>query len=254
MLRHRLFVVAALMIALTAAPFAVAWAGQVTVAVAANFTAAAKDIGAAFHAATGHQARFSFGSTGKLYAQILNGAPFDVFLAADDARPRQAVAEDLAVAGSLFPYAEGRLVLWSRTPDLATEAALRAGRIDRLALANPRTAPYGAAAVSVLEHLGLSKTYSGGRRIMGDNIAQTYQFVASGNADAGFIALAQIALKDGAEGWRVPADLHPPLTQAAVLLHRGADNPAAGAWLDFLRGPEARAIIERFGYGLPPGE
>lgn len=221
-------------------------AGEVLVAVAANFTAAANEIGAAFGPTTGHEARFSFGATGQLFTQIARGAPYEVFLAADQARPKRAVADGFAVADSRFTYAVGRLVLWSADPDRVTgPEALEAGDITHLAIANPATAPYGAAAMEVLNALGLAERFAG-RIVEGRSIAQTHQFTATGNATLGFVAAAQVPQ---GEGWLVPQDLYTPIRQDAVLLRRGAENPAARAFLDFLRGPEAAAITARHGYG-----
>ncbi|MFM1891356.1 MAG: Molybdate-binding periplasmic protein [Pseudomonadota bacterium] len=225
------------------------WAGEVRVAVAANFTAAAREIGALFTRATGHRAIFSFGSTGQLYAQISQGAPFEVLLAADQARPARAVAEGHALAASRFTYATGRLVLFSRDPDRVTgEATLRGGQFSQLALANPATAPYGAAALATLQALGLYDALAP-RIVQGNNIAQTYQFVQTGNAELGFVALAQLAGHRGGSRWLVPAHLHPPIAQDAVLLVAGAANPAARAFLEFLKGPQAAAVKARYGYG-----
>lgn len=225
-----------------------ATAGEVRVAVAANFTEAAREIGQRFTAATGHQPVFSFGSTGTLYAQIGLGAPFDVFLAADQARPERAVAEGLAMPRSRFTYATGRLVLYSRDPDrVRGPDTLRRGDFTRLAIANPVTAPYGAAAVAAVEALGVYD-HLAPRLVQGSNIGQTYQFVATGNAELGLVALSQVARHDEGSRWAVPAGLHPPIAQDAVLLRRGADNPAARAFLDFLRGAEAGAVMAAYGY------
>ena len=238
-------------IALVSATIATtAQAGEVTVAVAANFTAAAKEVVAAFKAETGHRARLSFGSTGKLFAQIVNGAPFDVYLAADQDRPKRAAAEGWAVAGSRFTYAVGKIVLFSTDPDLIDSSAdvLAGERFNRLAVGNPKTAPYGAAAVEALKGLGLYDQVAG-RLVYGDNIAQTYQFVATGNAELGFVAAAQIAETDSGSRWPVPEELYTPIRQDAVLLSKGAANDAARAFMAFLGGPSARAIIARHGYG-----
>jgi molybdate transport system substrate-binding protein len=226
-----------------------AFAGEARVAVAANFTAAAKEIGILFAKATGHKTVFSFGSTGQLYTQITQGAPFDVFLAADEARPEKAIAEGLAVPGSRFTYATGRIVLYSRDKDLVRgEAILSAGKFTRLAIANPTTAPYGAAAVEALKALGVYDAVRG-RIVQGNNIAQTFQFVDSGNAEVGFVALSQLAGNFGGSKWIVPQNLYSVIAQDAVLLERGKTNDAALAFLGFLKGPQARAVKERFGYG-----
>ena len=228
-------------------------ADSVVVAVAANFTDAARELAKRFERATGHTARISYGSTGKLYAQIENGAPFEVFLAADAARPERAEAEGLAVAGSRFTYATGTLVLWSSDAGRFDDgpAYLRAAAFDRAAIANPKTAPYGAAARQVLERLGLWSALRP-RLVRGDSIAQTFQFTATDNAQVGFVAFSQIKAWSGDPGslWRIPEDHYEPLVQQAVLLKRGEENPAARAFVDYLRGDEARALITDFGYGI----
>jgi molybdate transport system substrate-binding protein len=238
--------------AMTAATGA-AKAGQTTVAVAANFTEPAKEIAAAFETATGHRAVLSFGSTGQLYAQISQAAPFDVFLAADDVRPARTVDEGFGVAGTVFTYSIGKLALWSADPALVTGTeTLKAGGFDRIAIANPQTAPYGAAAVEAMKALGVFEALEG-KIVQGTNIAQAFQFVQTGNAELGFVALSQvIAGKDGSR-WEVPKDLYTPIAQDAVLLKRGEDNEAARAFIDFLKGPEAVAIIGGYGYGLESG-
>jgi len=235
-------------------PLGNALAAQVQVAVASNFTAPMREIAGRFERDTGHQARLSFGATGKFYAQIRNGAPFEVLLSADDTTPGRLEQEGAAIPGSRFTYAVGRLVLWSPTAGLVQDGPdlLRKGDFRHLAMANPKTAPYGAAALATLEHLGLNDTLSG-RLVQGENIAQTHQFVASGNAQLGFIALSQVA-KDGriatGSGWVVPTDIHPAIRQEAVLLTKGQDNPAAKALLDYLAQPQIRALIQSYGYGL----
>ncbi|MQX36014.1 molybdate ABC transporter substrate-binding protein [Roseospira navarrensis] len=228
-----------------------AHAGETLVAVAANFTAAAQEIGAAFTEATGHTVTFSFGSTGKLYAQISHGAPFDAFLAADAARPEKAEAEGHAVPGSRFPYALGRIVLYSADPALVDDggAVLEAPEaFGRLAIANPVTAPYGAAALEALEALDVLDQVRP-KLVQGDSIAQTLQFVTTGNAPLGFVALSQVAGHEDGSRWLVPQNLYAPIRQDAVLLKHGADNDAAHAFLDYLQGPDAAAIMDRYGYG-----
>jgi molybdate transport system substrate-binding protein len=226
-----------------------ALAEDVRVAVAANFTAAAQDIGALFERATGHRAVYSFGSTGQLYAQISHGAPFEVFLAADRKRPERAVAEGLALAETLFTYANGKIALFSKDPGLVTGAGtLTAATFDRLAIANPVTAPYGAAAVATMRALGVYELMQP-RIVRGNNIAQAYQFVETGNAELGFVALSQIAEHGEGSRWIVPDELYPVIAQDAVLLQRGAGNSAARAFLDFLKGPDTAAIKARYGYG-----
>jgi molybdate transport system substrate-binding protein len=228
-----------------------AMASDVRVAVAANFAAAAKEIALQFETESGHVAMLSFGPSGQLYTQIANGAPFDVFLSADEARPEQAEAEKNAAEGSRFTYAIGRLVLWSRTPGLvdARGEVLRGGTFRRLAIANPKTAPYGAAAVEALRALDVWESVEP-KLVQGESVVQVYQFVATGNADIGFISLAQAAASSSGSQWVVPADLHAPIRQQAVLLVRGEENPAAKAFLRFLRGPRGRGIIERYGYEI----
>ncbi len=239
-----------MVLALAAAPRAMA--AEVRVAVAANFAEPAREIAARFRARTGHEASISIGSSGQLYAQVVNGAPFDVLLSADRERPEKAEAEGLGVAGSRFTYATGRLVLFSRTPGLVDGrgAVLRTGRFDKIAIADPRTAPYGVAAVEAMRKLGAYDSLQP-KLVQGTSIAQTYQFVDTGAAELGFLALSQVAQVKGGSRWLVPAALHTPIDQQAVLLKRGAGNPAARAFLAFLRGAEARAVIRRYGYEAP---
>ncbi|WP_210394736.1 molybdate ABC transporter substrate-binding protein [Motiliproteus sediminis] len=231
-------------------------AANLNVAVAANFIAPMKALVERFQQQGGQPVRVAYGSSGKLYAQIVNGAPFDLLLSADQDKPVRLEAAGVAVAGSRFTYAEGQLVLWSLRFNLPEEPqSLLAGDSYRyLALANPRLAPYGMAAEQVLQRLQLDQlTLS--RRVQGENIAQTYQFVASGNAEYGFVALSQV-LEQGeirrGSGWIVPLSLYDPIRQDAVLLNRGADNPQAREFLRFLRSDEARAIIRAHGYRLDP--
>lgn len=227
-------------------------AGEVKVAVAANFTQPAREIAARFKARTGHDARLSFGSSGQFYAQIANGAPFEVLLSADRERPQKAEAEGLAAAGSRFTYAVGRLVLYSRTSGLVDGrgAVLKTGRFDKIAIADPKTAPYGLAAVETMRKLGVYETLAP-RLVQGASITQAYQFVDTGAAELGFLALSQVAGVKGGSRWTVPAALHTPIDQQAVLLKTGAGNPAARAFMAFLKGPEARAIVRRYGYETP---
>ena len=229
-------------------------AADVQVAVAANFATPMQQIAAEFTKETGHRALLAYGGTGKFYAQIVNGAPFAVFLAADDTTPARLEKEGHAVAGSRFTYATGRLALWSATPGLVDGKGevLRSGKFARLAIANPKTAPYGTAAVETLTRLDLLAATQG-KFVQGENIAQTLQFVATGNAELGFVAVSQIfrdGKLSGGSAWVVPEAMHEPIQQDAVLLVRGRDNPAAGALLDYLKGPRARAIIRSFGYDL----
>lgn len=225
-------------------------AASTHVAVAANFTDAATEIAAAFARTTGHEAVLSFGATGQLYTQISQAAPFEIFLAADDQRPRLAVDEGHGVAGTVFTYAIGQLVLYSAEQDRVTGAeTLKTGDFTRLAIANPATAPYGQAAVEALTAMGLYHTLKP-KIVQGQNIGQAYQFVATGNAEIGFVALGQVAQAGTGSRWVVPRELYQPIRQDAVLLNRGADNPAATAFLVFLRGEEATGIIGKYGYAL----
>jgi molybdate transport system substrate-binding protein len=207
-----------------------------------------------FEQQTGHKVVASYGSTGKLAAQIQNGAPFEVFLAADDETPAKLERSAHAVSGSRFTYAVGRLVLWSRDPGRVdgNGEVLRGDSFERLAIADPRLAPYGAAAVQTLRALGLHERLQP-RLVTGENITQAHQFVATGNAQLGFVALSQVQI-DGriAEGsaWVVPARLHEPIVQQAVLLANGRDHPAATAFLGFLRSEPVRALIRGFGYDM----
>ena len=247
---------AALLLSLFAAALAStsAQADEVQVAVAANFTAPMQQIAALFEKDTGHKALLAFGSTGKFYAQIANGAPFEVLLAADDETPAKLEKEGLGVAGSHFTYAIGKLVLWSASPDLvdAGGAVLKTGNFKHLALANPKTAPYGAAAMEAMGKLGVLPALEA-RFVQGDNITQTQQFVLTGNAELGFVALSQV-FKDGKLGsgsmWMVPANLYQPILQDAVLLAKGRDKPAPVALMAYLKGEKARAIIKSYGYEL----
>lgn len=224
-------------------------AARTNVAVAANFTQPAKEIAARFEARTGHKAVLSFGSSGQFYTQIAHGAPFEVFLSADVERPQKAEAEGLAVPGSRFVYAVGRLVLWSATPGLvdAKGAVLGSGRWRKLAIADPKTAPYGLAAVETLKTMKLYDRVAP-KIVQGSSITQAFQFTKTGAAELGFVALSQLADEPGGSRWVVPASNHTPIEQSAVLLKAGADNAAAKAFLQFLKGPEAKAIIKRYGY------
>lgn len=225
-----------------------AFAAETNIAVAANFTDAAKEIAAAFKQKTGHQAVLSFGSSGQFYTQITQDAPFQILLSADDERPKKLVDDGLAVADSRFTYAIGKLVLWSKTTDFVKGAeTLEAGAFSKLAIANPMAAPYGAAAVESLKALKLYETLQP-KIVQGTNITQTFQFIDTGNAELGFIALAQLFGNPGGSRWLVPQALYTPIRQDAVLLKKGAANEAATAFLSFLKGPEARAIIARYGY------
>ena len=231
-----------------------AHAADVNVAVAANFTAPMQKIAQIFEQDTGHKAVLSFGATGNFYAQIKNGAPFQVFLAADDTTPLKLEKEDMTVGGQRFTYATGKLVLWSKQPGYVDDkgAVLQSGNFQRIAVANPKLAPYGVAAIETMTKMGVLAQVQP-KIVQGENIAQTYQFVATENAQLGFVALSQVYL-DGritqGSGWIVPSNLHAPIRQDAVLLQKGKDNPAATALLTFLKGDKAAAIIRSFGYEL----
>lgn len=224
-------------------------AAEVSVAVAANFTEPAKEIAAAFQKATGNTLALSFGPSGGFYAQISHGAPFEVFLSADDERPKKLEADGFAVPGTRFPYAVGRLVLYSRTPGLtdAGEAALKSGRFERLAIADPAAAPYGEAAIETMRRLGVYEAIKL-KVVQGASIAQAFQFVSTGAAEVGFVAQSQVVALKGGSRWLVPERLHAPILQDAVLLKPGAADPAARAFLAFLRSPAAVTIIRRYGY------
>ena len=229
-----------------------AQAGEVSVAVAANFTAPMQRIAAQFEQDTGHKAVLSFGATGKFYAQIANGAPFGVLLAADDATPQKIAREGLGNGATRFTYAIGRLVLWSKQPGYvdAQGQVLRTGDWKHIAIANPKLAPYGLAAMQTLDKLGLAAQVQP-RVVTGENIGQTYQFATSGNAPLGFVALSQVMengqLREGS-AWVVPATMHAPIRQDAIVLQRGEGNPAADALMQYLRGEKARAVIRAYGY------
>lgn len=230
-------------------------AATVQVAVAANMAAPLQALLPGFQRDSGHSATVVLGSTGKLYAQIRNGAPFDVLVSADEATPARLETEKMAVAGTRTTYAIGRLVLWSPRKDQvdAQGRVLQNGTFQHLALANPATAPYGAAAVQAMEQLGV-RAHLQARWVLGESVAQAYQFVVSGNAALGFVALSQVwqggQLREGSM-WLVPQSLHAPLRQDAVLLQRGQGNPAAAALLAYLRSDQARSVLRSFGYELP---
>ncbi len=225
-------------------------AAETNVAVAANFTEPAKEIAAAFKARTGHDAVLSFGASGQFYTQITQGAPFQVLLSADDTRPKQLVVDGLAMPDSRFTYAIGKLALWSKTPGLVTgEATLRAASFAKLSICNPVAAPYGAAAIEAMKSLKVFEQLQP-KLVEGATITQAYQFVETGNAELGFVALSQLAGPETGSRWLVPQELYSPIRQDAVLLKSGASNEAATGFIAFLRGPEARAIIEKYGYVL----
>lgn len=231
-----------------------AFAETVLVAVASNFTKPMAKIAEAFEKETGHSAKLSFGSSGKIASQIENGAPYEIFLSADDEKPLKLEQADLAVPGQRFTYALGTLVLWSTKPGYVDDEGkiLTAGGFQHLALANPKLAPYGAAALEVMHKLGVAEKWQP-LFVQGENISQTHQFVSSGNAELGFVALSQVIangkIGEGS-GWIVPDALHTPIRQDAVLLKTGAENPAAPALLSYLKSAAAKAIIRQYGYGL----
>lgn len=224
-------------------------AAEIHVAVAANFAEPAKQIAEAFARSSGDKAVLSFGASGQFYTQIRQGAPYEVFLSADAERPQQAEREGLAVTGSRFTYALGRLVLFSRTVALVDDAGsvLKTGRFDKLAIADPAAAPYGAAALEFLRRLGVYDSVKP-KLVTGQSITQALQFVATGAADLGLVALSQVIRDPGGSRWVVPREYHAAIEQQAVLLERGEHSDAARAFLAFLRGPEALAIIKTFGY------
>jgi len=242
----------------TAVLFVTAPTGQaatVLVAVASNFTKPMTEIAAEFEKATGHSANLSFGSTGKFVAQLENGGPFEILLAADDKAPQKLEKAGLTVEGSRFIYALGKLVLWSAKPGYVDNQGkiLESGEFKHVALADPKLAPYGAAAVELLKNRNLL-TKLQPLFVLGENIAQTYQFISTSNAELGFIALSQV-IENGkiatGSGWIIPTDQYSPIKQGAVLMKQGAENPAAPALLNFLKSAPALAIIEKYGYDLP---
>lgn len=229
-------------------------AAEVSVAVAANFTAPMKKIAAEFEKDTGHKAELSFGATGKFYAQIANGAPFGILLAADDTTPEKIAREGKGVAASRFTYAIGTLVLWSPRAGYVDDKGevLRSGDYRHIAIANPKLAPYGTAAMEVLNKLGLAAQVQP-KVVMGENIAQTYQFAATGNAQLGFVALSQVMengrIREGS-AWQVPASMHEPIRQDAIVLNPAKDNEAAAALMKYLRSDKAHEIIRSYGYSF----
>jgi len=229
-------------------------AETVQVAVAANFTAPMKAIAADFEKETGHKPQLSFGATGKFYAQIKSGAPFDLLFSADDETPLKLEQEGDVVPGTRFTYGTGRLVLWSARPGFvdAQGQVLKTGAFNKLALAAPKLAPYGVAAMETLTRLGLQDTLST-KIVQGESIGQTFSFISTGNAELGFVALSQVMdqgqIKSGS-AWVVPASLHSPLRQDAALLTHGKNNPAATALLNFLKTDKIKAIIRLYGYEL----
>jgi len=227
-------------------------AEEAIVAVAANFAAPMHKIAAAFQKETGHKLSLSFGSTGAFYAQIKNGGPFDVFLSADSSAPLKLEEEGLGVSNSRFNYAKGQLVLWSKTEGMVDlkGQALSSKDIQRIAIANPKLSPYGAASLEVLMQLGLLKELQA-KLIQGDNIAQTYQFVMTQNAQMGFVALSQVFANGkiiSGSAWTIPANLYKPIQQDVILLKNGKDNPAAKALMLYLRSDNAKEVMKSYGY------
>jgi molybdate transport system substrate-binding protein len=227
-------------------------AASVPLAVAANFTGPAKVLAAKFQQETGNTVVLSFGASGQFFTQITQGAPFEVFLSADAARPQALVAKGLGVSGTSFTYAIGKLVLWSATPGLVDDQGkvLSTGKFNHIAIADPKSAPYGAAAVQTLKALGVYDAVSL-KIVTGESINQAYQFTASGNAELGFVALSQVIKDDKGSQWLVPQTLYKPITQDAVLLKPGANDAAAKAFLAYLKTPEALGIIRSYGYATP---
>lgn len=231
-----------------------AWADEVQVAVAANFTAPIQAIAKDFEKDTGHTLVAAYGATGQFYAQIKNGAPFEVFLAADDSTPAKLEQEKEIVPGSRFTYAIGTLALWSAKEGYvdAKGDVLKQNAYKHLSIANPKAAPYGLAATQVLDKLKLTEATQG-KIVEGQNITQAFQFVSTGNAELGFVALSQI-YKDGkvtsGSAWIVPSNLHDPIRQDAVILNKGKDSAAAKALVEYLKGPKAAAVIKSYGYEL----
>jgi len=231
-----------------------AFADEVQVAVAANFTAPIQAIAKDFEKDTGHKLVASFGATGQFYTQIKNGAPFEVFLSADDTTPAKLEQEGESVKGTRFTYAVGTLALWSARDGYVDDKGevLKGNTFEHLSIANPKAAPYGLAATQVLDTLGLTDAIKP-KIVEGQSITQAYQFVSTGNAELGFVALSQI-FKDGkltsGSAWIVPANLHEPIKQDAVILNKGKDNAAAKALIEYLKGPKAAAVIKSFGYQL----
>ncbi len=229
------------------------FAEQALVAVAANFVPPFREIAMEFEKTTNHQLQVSGGSSGNFYSQIKNGAPFDVFFSADMERPKLLEDEGLGVKDTRFTYAIGRIVLWSSNADLIKgEETLRSKKFKRLAIANPKTAPYGVAAMQALQKLELWESVQP-QIVMGESIGQTIGFIESGNAQLGFVAMSQVLdprIKGQGSRWDVPINLHEPIKQDVILLMKGKDNPAAKALLEFIGSPQARKIIEHYGYEL----
>jgi molybdate transport system substrate-binding protein len=242
-------VAAALSVAL-AGGATLASAATVPVAVAANFTAVAQELAVGFKAKTGNDLQLSFGASGALYTQITQGAPFEVLLSADTIRTKKAIDEGFGVAGSSFVYAVGKLVLYSTSLDVSKgDAVLKANAFQHISIADPKAAPYGTAAVETLKAMGLTDAVAA-KVVTGESIAQAQQFIESGNAELGFVALSQVIGKTTGSQWLVPAELYKPIEQGAVLLKTGADDAAAKAFLEYLKSDEAVKVIEKAGYAV----
>lgn len=251
-MRSMRFVSAAIATALCLVAVPRAFAASANVAVAANFTEPAKEIAELFKAKTGHEVVLSFGASGQFYTQIKQNAPFAILLSADDERPKKLSEEGLGVPESRFTYAIGKLVLWSKDPAAVKgEETLKASAFTKISIANPTAAPYGAAAIETLKALKLYETLQP-KIVMGNTISQAFQFVDTGNAEIGFVALSQLMPNAGGSRWLVPQSLYSEIRQDAVLLKSSAGNEAATAFLTFLKSPEARAVIEKYGYALDP--
>ena len=230
------------------------WSATVLVAVAANFSKPMTEIVSQFEKATGHSAKLSFGSSGKFVSQLENGGPFEVLLSADEKGPEKLEQAGLTVPNTRFVYALGKLVLWSATPNFVDDKGkiLMTSNFKHLALADPKVAPYGAAAIDVLKKLKLFEKLQP-LFVQGENIAQTYQFISTANAELGFLALSQVIENGkivGGSSWIIPDNLHAPIRQGAVLMKKGAENPAARALIDYLKSIPALAIINKYGYDL----
>ena len=230
------------------------WSATVLVAVAANFSKPMTEIVSQFEKATGHSAKLSFGSSGKFVSQLENGGPFEVLLSADEKGPEKLEQAGLTVPNTRFVYALGKLVLWSATPNFVDDEGkiLMTSNFKHLALADPKVAPYGAAAIDVLKKLKLFEKLQP-LFVQGENIAQTYQFISTANAELGFLALSQVIENGkiaGGSSWIIPDNLHAPIRQGAVLMKKGAENPAARALIDYLKSIPALAIINKYGYDL----
>lgn len=223
-------------------------AETILIAVASNFTAPMKEIASQFEQTSSHTLKVSYGSSGKFYAQIQNGAPFHLFFSADQVKPKALEKEGLAIEGSRTTYAIGSLVLWSAKAHAFSDGRkfLESGKYNKLAIANPKLAPYGFAAIEVLKNLHIAEKYKT-KWVLGENISQTYHFISTGNADIGFIALSQIAISGGTS-WVVPNELYQPIKQDVVLLRSAENNAGAKAFMDFINSPTIINSIESYGY------